>query len=224
MAKKSAKFRKPNLTPSLNRKLDECLARVSTFDAAKDLWNTVLSGDEKTELVGEVKKTMTIPKLPRRGIRNSEEKSDFELDIVYKQFQAIGMFMKTKRIDNPYLAAVKIAEEIDLLTLTVSKRLLNALGEKHRNTAKGKPNWDRLNSCLMFRDEVVRSIQTRKIPTNPVLLLEKFEKDNWPQQIESPPDWDNEKIRETLRTLNHGLKIIKFERRDGSKIIQWRVA
>ena len=63
-----------------------------------------------------------------------------------------------------------------------------------------------------------------EIPTNPVVLLEIFEKINWPQQIESPIDWDNEKIRETLRTLNYRLKIIKFEQRDGSRTIQWRVA
>lgn len=224
MPKKKKNFNKPDLSHPLNRMLDECLARVSTFQAAEILWNTVLSGDEKKELVCEVKKTMTLQKLPRKGIRNSEEKSDVELDTVFKQFQAIGMFMKTRRINNPYIAAIKIAEEIELITPKTAEKLLIALEEKTKKTAMDKPSWDRLNSCLMFRHEEIRSIQTRNKPTNPVVLLEIFEKDNWPQQIESPPEWDNEKIRETLRTLNSGLKIINFERRNGSRTIQWRVA
>lgn len=144
--------------------------------------------------------------------------------MVYKQFQAISMFMKTRGIDDPYKAAVKIGEQIDFLTPQAAKKLLLELGEKIHNPTTAKPIWDRLNGCLMFRNEVIRNIQTRKNSTNPVVLLEIFEKDNWPHQIESPPDWDNEKIRETLRTLNRRLKIIKFEQRDGSKIIQWRVA
>lgn len=224
MSKTKTKFKKPDLPHPFNRRLDECLARVSTFQAAQDLWDTVLSVDEKKELVRESEKTVTVVKRSRKGKRKKEDRSGFELDMVYEQFQAIGMFMKTRGIDDPYKAAVKIGEQIDFLTPQAAKKLLLALGEKPQNPSKDKPSLDRLNGCLMFRNERIKNIQSRKQPTNLEIILKIFEQKHWSHQVESPPDWDEEKIRETLKTLNHRLKTIKFERRSGSKIIQWRIA
>lgn len=219
-----SKSKKSDLPHPLNVWSDDCMRRVNHPHSAFTLWNTVLSEEEKRELIRETEKMTPLKKRVRKAKQNTEIKHDLKFELVCKHFLAVDMFKKTRGIDNRELAAVKLGEEIECITPMTAKRLHDALGERSNVLAEDKPSWDRVNGCIMYRGQAVRKIQNRRIPSNHAVLLQRFEENNWDQRIDSPPDWDNCKLGETLRSLNYRLKCITFEIREGGGIIQWRVA
>jgi hypothetical protein len=74
------------------------------------------------------------------------------------------------------------------------------------------PVWNSELCELSFRGEVIRSI--RPIALKPIMILNAFEEEGWPQKVLSPLS-PRDNLREAIRTLNTGLDAIEF-RADGT--------
>lgn len=81
--------------------------------------------------------------------------------------------------------------------------------------AEDKPRWDKETHELRFKGQLIRRV--RPIADNVIRVLDTFEDDGWPRRIDDPldPSPETRRISETLRTLNDGLKMIRF-RADGT--------
>ncbi|MEO8939673.1 MAG: hypothetical protein ABI453_03905 [Isosphaeraceae bacterium] len=79
------------------------------------------------------------------------------------------------------------------------------------------PHWDRERSKLLLDGKVIREVS--KQAKNILQILDTFEEDGWPDRIDDPisgpPESQPTRCHEAVRSLNEGLKMIRF-RSDGT--------
>jgi hypothetical protein len=190
----------PNLAKPLSAWLEECLLRAHNAPAAQALWDGLLSDEEKAQLGGNLPQAIA-------NHRNSP----------------VVMWATIRSFPNVYLAAVDLCQRLNLIYDFRAVRLRAALGgsEPTPTPASDLPRWDRVNQKIVFRGNPIRSVKTHKRPSNIERVLDAFETAGWPAQIPCPSDFDTDQLRETLKSLNSGLKRIHFSRQQGSTIIHW---
>jgi hypothetical protein len=80
-----------------------------------------------------------------------------------------------------------------------------------------KPSWNKPRGQLTYADRVIRSIRRLGNARNVVLVFDALQEQNWPDRIDDPlpGGQDSQRLHETIRSLNTGLRGIRF-RADGT--------
>ncbi|MCI0334111.1 MAG: hypothetical protein L0228_12910, partial [Planctomycetes bacterium] len=76
---------------------------------------------------------------------------------------------------------------------------------------------------LTFRGTVIRRYRGKSVARNIVRVLDTFEGAKWPPRIDDPLSGipDSQRLRETVRTLNTGLLMIRFFADGDGKGVIW---
>ncbi|QDT71684.1 hypothetical protein [Lacipirellula limnantheis] len=80
--------------------------------------------------------------------------------------------------------------------------------EAATTTHPQKPEWNDTTLKLHFRGKCVR--QLRPDAQKPRAVLQHFQDAQWSEWVELPDTWDDQTVRETVKTLNQGLLSLKF--------------
>lgn len=128
------------------------------------------------------------------------------------------MWMRLKGLQQPE-AIVDLAYELGMLTEPDRRRLCRELGiVKRRPAQRKRPEWDGQTLELRFEGSVVRRIQSRKVATNIVAILDAYEARNWPQKIAVLRKLIG-KLQDTIYSLNRGMwKLVFRVTADGTQI------
>lgn len=119
-------------------------------------------------------------------------------------------------------ALLDLSRDLDMVSTGRYESMRRAIGEPVGAYAISVPVWDAASGELRFNGEVARRISGRA--RNLRLLLDSFEEQNWRPRIDSPFPRAvvSRQLRDTLETLNDGLRLIIF-RGDGSGSgVEWR--
>jgi hypothetical protein len=99
--------------------------------------------------------------------------------------------------------------------------------ESGGTTAEGlTPCWDKERGELRMGRRVVRRV--RHLAKNVVCILDTFQDDGWPPRIDDPlpgesgQQSDSQRMSETIRQLNRGLRVIKFVSDGTGAGIRWQ--
>jgi len=142
-------------------------------------------------------------------------------DRCYFRWGAVGMWAKARSVSRSR-AIVELAFEYQLLNEASSRRLLRAIGEAESPTTH-RPIWDRATGKLSYSNSLIREIKNLGKATNIVAILDALEELGWPSRIDDPlpGGLDGQRLREAVKTLNRGLKLIRFRGDGTSSGIVW---
>lgn len=180
---------------------------VKSFEAAKQMWTTLLTDSDRESLGG----------------------TDEALDSLYREMSTAGIWAKQWKISTQR-AVVEIAYQLEYLSETKARWLLSEMGEEtdtlvQANVTRAKPKWDLETGKLYYRDQIIRILRKTKKPTNIHLILDTFEEDGWPSRIDSPIPDDSlgGKLHEAIRSLKKDLiAVITFSVQEGGKAVIWK--
>lgn len=162
---------------------------------------------------------------------------DNKLEDAYRDGGTLGMWMRVHDVSEAR-AVVDLAHGLGFLTDKNADWLLRELGEQPRQNheiaaslpllppepADELPRWDRDNYELWYRDEVVRRILLPDKAENIVRVLNAFQEEGWPRRIDDPLPRrrDQHRVHQTVRSLNSGLRLIRFHSDGTGEGITWR--
>jgi len=181
---------------------------VKSFEAARQMWTTLLTDSERESLGG----------------------TDEALDSLYRELSTAGIWARLWKI-SPQRAVVELAYQLEYLSETKARWLLKEMGEESATlvmatVSRAKPKWDPETGKLYYRDQIIRKLRKTKDLTNIHLILDTFEEDGWPSRIDSPipNDSSGERLHETIRSLKKDLNGITFSVQEGGQAVVWQVA
>ena len=139
-------------------------------------------------------------------------------------WNVVDLWAEFRGVSQPR-AIIELACGIDLITYAKFRRLLLALGEEGPTPdPPDRPVWDKQRCELRFHGRVIRKVRGLKAASNLVAILDAFQEQDWPSHTFDPlPDGkDSQRLRETIRTLNQGLKVIQFAADGSGEGITWK--
>lgn len=170
--------------------------RGSTF--ARDVWHRLLTSSDRKQLGGD-------------------------LESAWKKYRSIvKIWMEVRGVSEPR-AIVDVAYGIGLLATAHRDWLLKEIGEEVQPKAKAKaivPGWEPDTGKLFYRGRQIRQIRSMQ-RTNVKEILNWFEERGWPRSIELPQKWPQDTVHQAIRSLNKGLRAIRFHSRNGGRTIYW---
>ena len=122
------------------------------------------------------------------------------------------------------LATVELTLEASFIDYGTYRSLRREIGEPLDETPpEAIPNWDPTTGQLTFNGELARKVSQRA--ENARLILDFFEDLGLPSHIDNPLPGGaiSGKLRETVRTLNKKLSIIRFYADGKSEGVLWQV-
>ena len=171
----------------------QLIARVKPFMSARRLWERVLSEDDKLQL-------------------------GWDLHASYERLGTVRMWMETHHVSFTR-AVVEVAREIGFLDEPTYRWLSRKIGDEPPQP--GKPFWDISTGELRLGKKVIRRLRVMHNPSNIQQILDEFQLLLWPSRIDNPLDSDPEKLHQTLRSLNQGLKKIRFHAQESANAVTW---
>jgi hypothetical protein len=107
-------------------------------------------------------------------------------------------------------ALLDLARSLDMVGAGKYEQLRKAIGEPVHPDSTDKPKWDKNTNQLWYKGQLVRDLSPRAIKAR--MIFAAFEEGGWPPQIDNPlPGGKNSsKLRDAVRTMNEGLRAIKF--------------
>ena len=69
---------------------------------------------------------------------------------------------------------------------------------------------------------MIRPVRVLRNPSNIQHVLDSFESAGWPSRIDNPLGLGQEQLHQTLRSLNRGLKAIRFHAQEGAEAVVWQ--
>jgi hypothetical protein len=112
---------------------------------------------------------------------------------------------------------------MDLLSDAGFHQLLRSVGEEPPPLEKPPlPDWNKSLGELRFDGQLIKIVRRLKAATNVIRILDAFQEMGWPSQTDDPlppqqglQQTPTQRLRETVKSLNQGLKAIRF-RTDGT--------
>lgn len=135
---------------------------------------------------------------------------------------AAGMWSNLHRGCSRPKAIIELGKRLNFLDDLHYHWLLREIGETHDPRDGSRPNWNPNSGKLHFRGRLIRKVRLLKQPSCVQVVLEAFEAAGWPESINCPTGV--KKLSESLRTLNSGLKRIRFHAQAGGTAIRWAPA
>jgi hypothetical protein len=78
-----------------------------------------------------------------------------------------------------------------------------------------KPVWNAETNKLSFHGKVVREVRAGHIAGRIRPILDQFQASDWVERVDAPRNFDPQTVREAVKSLNDGLRVIRF-RSDGT--------
>jgi hypothetical protein len=193
----SAQLRAPDLV----EELQNLQCRIQTTSFAETFWHDILSKREQKRLGSSLEKA-------------------------WEEYQStLGMATKAWSCTAGE-ALIRICREYGSMSSSRIDRLEQALGNSKRSKTREEmdlqPEWRKDEAKLYFRGEVVRTIRSIARAQNVVRILDAFQNGDWPTRVDDPLRYkDPHQLRETVRSLNRGLSLIRFKMDGASKGVCW---
>ena len=125
-------------------------------------------------------------------------------------------------------AVLELAEGMNLSSAGECMNLRQALGipqKPHDDADPNVPQWDDFLHVLRLGGQVIRRFQRPTRSQHAILILRSFQEGGWPVRIDDPlpggrkPD----RLRETIRSLNSGLEMIRFFADGSGQGVRWEL-
>ena len=160
----------------------------------------------------------------RGGLSNEERKrlGGGYLAAYEKHGSAIRMWQHL-RGGTQLRAIIDVALAVNFLSHSQSQWLLQQIGEADPAFASTVHlQWNKEHGELRLNGEVIRKVRV-VMATNVVGILDSFQECGWPTHMDNPlpSSADENRLRETLKTLNKGLKRIHFYADGTGEGIRW---
>jgi hypothetical protein len=130
-----------------------------------------------------------------------------------------GMWIKLHRGCSRPTAIIELGKRLNLLDDLSYQWLRREIGKTHSHRDGKLPEWNPNSGQLLFGGKVIRKVRLMKKPSSLQLILDAFQAADWSESIDNPTAAN--KLSERLRTLNTGLKRIKFHAQAGGTEISW---
>ena len=178
--------------------LQTAALRVRSAVVALRVWEEFFTDDDRQRLGGDIEES-------------------------WQRLGTVGMWRKA-RGGTLEQAVIDIANESNLLDDKGAKRLRDELriSSASTNAADERPRWDAGRGEVRFGGEVIRPVRVLRNPSNIQHVLDSFESAGWPSRIDNPLGLGQEQLHQTLRSLNRGLKAIRFHAQDGAEAVVWQ--
>ena len=181
------------LAPAVVDALQTAYTRVKPFTSARRLWDRVLSEDDKLQL-------------------------GWNLQASYERLGTVRMWMNTRHVSFTR-AVVEVASQLGFLDEPTYRWLSREIGDEPPQP--GRPFWDISTGELRLGKKVIRRLRVMRNPSNIQQILDQFQLQLWPSRIDNPLESDQEKLHQTLRSLNQGLEKIRFRAQEGGEAVIW---
>lgn len=147
---------------------------------------------------------------------------DFEK--AYKRLGTVGMWRELHR-GSVEQAVVEAAHKIGLLFPSKYDWLLRQIGKKPMAAPAptNLPEFQASSGELRWQGQFIRHVRLQARPSNIFIILEAFQSRCWSEQIPNPLGKDKQKLHQALRSLNKGLKRIRFHSLAGATKISWKL-
>lgn len=121
-------------------------------------------------------------------------------------------------------AVLDLAHQVELLSDRQYHELLAHIGAVDRSSLD-RPSWNADRLELSLRGRVIRRIRSRTRGANIVRVLDVFEELKWPDRIDDPlrRGGDDERLRDTVKSLNRGLSGLRFRADGTGRGILWEL-
>lgn len=191
------------ISSEASKKLEALATGIQTFSFAEKVWSRMLTPEERELLGGDLEAAW--------------KDNDLTLGMVSYVWQC-----------SPAQALMRICKEFGVLAPADFHWLCQELGISDLTDADAetqtRPIWKKTLSELHFRGEVVRTFRSITVAKYSVGILDAFQQANWSPRIESPLSCDAQDLRDAVRSLNEGLKILRFEMDGTGKGLRWKVS
>lgn len=184
----------------VQRALEQAYRRVLLVESKQLFWERVLSNAERARLGHP--------------------------DAAFKKFGGVvGVWRELYGGSQPR-AIIDAAVRLKHLDPEDRTWLLEAVGEspdQPQLAQTPRPHWDRGNGRLTFQKKLVR----RRVRITSVSkidrILDAFQAKDWPESIVSPLTCGQQEAHDSVRSLNKGLRKIRFHVSDSGKSIYWEL-
>lgn len=201
-AKHSQRVKRIGPSSESKKKMFDLQARIEPWSSASDIWRFVLTPSEQNRLGGNLKKAFrahggTVGMLQR-------------LWGCTPAAAIIQIYERTGSVPGPELARLRRAFNLPVVQ------------PESKDT---KPVWNATTCQLTFRGTVIRKYRGESVARNVTRILDKFEETKWPEWISDPLSTlpDPHRLRESIRSLNRGLQLIRFSADGNGKGVVWEV-
>lgn len=182
--------------------LQTAFDRIQPYPSAELLWQKILTAAERKKLG-----------------RN--------LDEAFKNLGTHGMWVEL-RGGSGFKAILEVARKLDHVSEQDYVWLLRELGlEANPISEPNRPYFDHNHGKLFFGNKSIRRVRMNKNPTHIQIILDAFQEAGWVPRIENPlkgdEQRDQQQLHQVLRSLNDGLKKIKFHALEGGQAIRWEL-
>ena len=179
--------------------LQQQYLRIKMWVSAARLWERVLTEQDRHRLGG-----------------NLEE--------CFSRLGTVGMWAELRAVSQPR-AIADVAHELGCLDQTTYRWLLREIGEEPDAQAPpDRPSWTASTGELRWRGRVIRRVRVLARPSNIQTILDAFQAANWRPRILNPLGLGQQQLHQALRSLNRGLKQIRFHAQEGGQAITWETA
>ena len=186
---------------SVSKRAKEELAslrlRTATAPIARIVWERLLTPAERERLGGD-------------------------LADCWSRLGTAGMWVQARGV-SVQQAIVEVAESANLITRTTAVWLLQEFGiHGPKSVSTIRPNWEKAKGELRWGKQVIRKLRVMQYPTNIQKIVDAFQEAGWPPSIRNPLRRQPEDLRQTLYSLNQGLKVIRFGSQQGGNSVTWK--
>lgn len=184
--------------PRIKEELQAQYIRVQAPASGELVWNRILNNQERQRLGG-----------------NFEQ--------AFASLGTIGMWRKLRRVSR-LRAIVDIARALGLVHETSYRWLLREIGEDpDQPAAPDRPTWNGQKGELRWKKYLLRRVRVLAAPSNIQIILDTFQASGWAPQIKNPLGRGQQQLHQALRSLNQGLKKIRFHALEGGQTITWEI-
>ena len=185
--------------------------------ATKYLWTT---NHELKELASKVRVNVIVDRI-WKTLFTEEERQQISADDTMGP-DIIDIWAKFKRMSGQR-AVADLARKMDLLSDAGFHQLLRSIGEESPPLEKPPlPDWNKSLGELRFDGQLIKRVRQLKVATNVIQILDVFQEEGWPSHVEDPlspiktlRQNQTQRLQEAVKSLNQGLKVIRF-RTDGT--------
>jgi hypothetical protein len=172
--------------------------------------------------LGGPTKEFLIRYIDPNDVAKAEFRVSFGIDATAQGIELLG---KDARFASMIVSGYESVVLGHLMRLDFLRRLREDVVAAVQNQTRPKtesPVWDAEVNRLYFRGQQIRRVRTKQVAGNIRLILDAFQcHGTWPSCVEAPKDFTPETLREAVRGLNRGLRLIKFRSDQGGKVVCW---
>jgi hypothetical protein len=170
---------------------------IQPLVSAERLWERVLSDGDRRRLGGDCRAS-------------------------YATLGTAGMW-KELHGGSPEQVVLEVARKLGFVDQTTYEWLLRAVGKNAPAVPRpDRPVWNGATGELRWKSRVIRRVRAFTQASNIHVILTAFERQGWPDRIDNPLPLGQQQLHQTLRSLNRGLRGMRFHALNGGRVITWK--